>query len=223
MPFQVYNTGAVGLWVSTGDGFNPELLGFGETAPDMQVESPHGSFKCDLSGNKIAYDFSWAGSFGVVSVILTNWNEKVARSLSVVPGPHGTGSIGNAGGIWKLSDYGSLIGYEEWSFTVWLEYNFGAGVQEKGVYTRGKLVNGVQTPGGMPDGYRFPRCKLQGPWSVQTGTRPMKKQFIFYAWPDGPLTQSDGVQSGADIFSNNQNPSYILFDNNMRDIESLSF
>ncbi len=206
---QPYATGAVAIFVqTTTQGAGPQLLGFGEQAPRLEVDSPYGRIMCDLTGDKIPFDFTFEGALATIGVNLTYWNNAIARRLERQPGPGDGNSAGTVTpGRWRQSDYGAILGLENWTFQLWLRFLFGSGPTAKPIYVSG---DGGVAGGLLPQGYRFPNCLFGGPWSWELGTKPAtKRQFIFNGWPR---------VAPADVSSDSI---YTLYDNDMSAVANL--
>lgn len=211
---QAYSTGLVALYLNTGSAAftgtgppppGPELLGYGETAPRLEIDGKFGQIKSDLTAGMIPYDFDFEGAIATIGVVLTVWNETVAAKMENFPIP-GAGTRGS----WTQRDYGSLMMTEGKATSLWVRFLFGgAGPTAKATYAGAGLVGG----------YRFPQIIPIAPMAIEPGTRPMKRQFIFQAWPLGPLSGTTLIKGGVSVGSTN--PTYLLWDHNMASVQSL--
>ncbi len=212
MSHQPYSTGAVAIYVGTEFGQFPELLGWGEEAPEMKVITKYGTVLLDRSCNNIPFDHTWEGQVAIISVVLTSWDEAVAQALTIVPAADTGSSIENKPGTWTQEDFGVLMGAEDWSFPLWLRYLYGSGETLKFDYTASARA------GSLNAGFRFPKCFVREPWSIESGARPMKRQFIFFALADPPVPQTNVGSASVIYTSQPKSQKYTLYDFDMSDV-----
>ncbi len=62
---------------------------------------------------------------------------------------------------------------EEWTTELWLVYTFGSALANHTAYTANGLI----------PGRHYSQAILWSPQMDETGTAPMKRHFMFYAWP----------------------------------------
>lgn len=191
-----YSSGAIILFTGTGVGNAPQLLGTCEGPPRMEVETSNGTISTDLTGPEIPLDFSFGGQMATISMVLTRWDNIVASRLETRPGPLST----NLPGFYNVSDVGTMIGLEGYAFPIWLRYLFASGGTSKAAYAA------------IPGGYHFLQCVGAGSWSIEGGAKPMKRQFIFRAWPMLSTTLNGATTA---------NPTLNLYDNVMAAVSSL--
>jgi hypothetical protein len=208
---QPYVTGPVALWVafyqgqivvtSQGTVFNvtvgqPQFLGHGEDAPEIDHRPQFEPVMCDLTGTRIPLDVADENEDAIVSVSLVRWNDPILRLLQARPGPVALAGQGVArpplGGR-RPGDIGTLYLNEGAAFMLWCYFPY----QKKPVY-------GTEVPG-----YRYPGCYLRGPDALRkNGTRARAVQSLFHALP---VLVAQGNQTGGTM----------LYDNDMTAVENL--
>lgn len=158
---QIWSTGPVHIFVGTGGTSNfsgrsltPAFLGRAEKAPQI-VENPlYEPVFNDAGGQMEPIDELFQGVTASVSVVLTQWNEAVLRSLSAVGQPGSTG----------VTAFGQPMAQFGLTYPVYL------------------LFQNAALPGyaGMPGGYRFWSCKMVN-HQVMPGTTAQRHQFVWDA------------------------------------------
>jgi len=123
----------------------------------------------DASGSKVPLDMAWEGESAQISLVMTRWDETIAQQMEAKP----NGFL-RTPGTWEANDVGTLIGMEGMAWGLWLLYTFGASFADKDKYVR---------DGGMQRGRFYPQCIVWAPETETIGSRPMKRHFVFFAWP----------------------------------------
>ena len=170
-----FASGAILAFVAP-QGGTPTYLGTCEAYPQDNRNPQYEALMNDFSGTKIPFDFSWEGEDSQISMVLTRWNEPVALRMEAKPNP-ATAAIGgtppSAPGSWFLRDVGALMGFEGFAWQLWLVRVFGALIANKAAYVGN----------GMLPGKHYPQCIIWAPETEEQGTAPMKRHFMYYAWP----------------------------------------
>jgi hypothetical protein len=173
---QAYSTGAVYAFIAPTSGGQPVFLGTCESYPEDNRQPEYEPLMNDISGSKVPLDFSFEGESAQISLVLTRWNEGFARRLEAKPNGSNVAVGGTAPSIegsWNPQDVGSLMGVEGFSWQLWLVRTFGAVLANKAAY----VGNGLQP------GRHYPQCIIWAPETNEEGAKPMKRHFMFYAWP----------------------------------------
>jgi hypothetical protein len=141
-------------------GFTPtrviQYLGTAEKQPRIVVDSQFEPLFNDMGGGT-PLDYMFQGEEGVVSVVLTRWNETVLRRIRSLPSPGGIPGLNPNG------DLGKFMGLEGNTYPLYIQFPYA---------TKAAML-------GMPFGYRFWSAYLQGPFEVMPGTTALRKQLIF--------------------------------------------
>ncbi len=168
---QQYATGAVHCYVKNANlGSQVNYLGTCEQMPQDSRSPEYEMLMNDLSGSKVPLDMAFEGVSAQVSMVLTRWDNTVAEALTKAPSTTGIGS-------YSYSDVGTLMSLEGQCTEIWLAYTFTA-LNPKAVYAT------------LPKGRHYIQSVLWSPQLDETGTKPMKRHFMFYAWPKYvPLTK----------------------------------
>lgn len=164
---QPFATGAIHIFVRFGGVGSPSYLGTCESMPQDSRAPEYEPVMNDVSGSKVPLDFAYEGESSQISMILTRWNEDIAQSITTPPG------LTSTDGSWAWADVGTLMGLEEWFTEVWLVRTYGAVLAARTAYTSQ----------GMQAGRHYVQTILWAPQTDETGTKPMKRHFMFYAWP----------------------------------------
>jgi hypothetical protein len=167
---QPFCTGAVHVYVAPGSVTSPAgatYLGSTESFPGMDTSRSWDAVMNDISGSKDPFDYIYEGpGVGVVSLVLTRWNQDPLTMVKSLPGPGGSSP-----GFATLADIGSLAGFEGFAFKLWLLYTFGStAFGAKAAYAA------------MEPGRFYPQCILWGPERTEGGTRAKKEHLIILAW-----------------------------------------
>jgi hypothetical protein len=164
---QQYATGSCHLWLRFADGGGIQYFGTCESMP-QDVRSPtYEMLMNDISGSQVPLDVAYQGEAAQISLTMTRWNETLAQSLETPPGPN------SVPGSWSYSDVGTLMSLEDEWTEVWIGYTFGSALANKTVYT----ANGLRP------GRHYLQSVLWSPQADETGTKPMKRHFMMYAFP----------------------------------------
>jgi hypothetical protein len=142
---QPQTTGPVDIWVGIASGGTPVFLGHGERGPRIRIRRSYRPMYCDLGGDAVPFDQAHQGEMGIVSVILTRWNERVYKVIADAATTGLGGNLGNRGQQ-DPGQIGSLMVLEGLAYDLWLRFPFAA----KTVYAAG----------GMPAGYHFYKAML---------------------------------------------------------------
>lgn len=178
MPAQAWATGVV--WVFTAVGAQaPRFFGTTESMPQDTRTPEYEPLMNDITGSRLPLDMAWQGMSAQVSLVMTRWDEAVAEQLLQVPT-----SIGLSG-QWRLSDIGALVGQEGLStIQLWLAYSNNAGLAQ--IPVKPAYAN-------MIPGRHYLQCVMMSPQSDETGTKPRKRHFQFFAWPKLDFTVNPAV------------------------------
>jgi hypothetical protein len=168
----------------------PIYFGTCESMPQDQRQPEYEMLMNDSTGSKVPLDVAWEGESAQISLVMTRTNQALVESIMA----HPSGSL--PPGAWSFNDAGALMGLEGLAWQVWLVYQFGAALGAKAAYTSQ----------GLRPGRRYAQCVLWAPQSEETGTKPMKQHFMFYAWPYADYT----------------NKRFVLYDYNMAGISLAS-
>lgn len=161
---QQFATGASHVFLGFGSG--PQYFGTAESFPNDSRQPEYEMLMNDFSGSKIPLDMAWEGESGQISLAMTRWDEDVANLATLPP-------FSTSNGSWDFDANGSLMGLEEQAIEIWIVYTFGSALANKSVYVSQ----------GLPPGRHYTQCVLWSPQQDETGTRPMKRNFLFFAWP----------------------------------------
>src|SRR5882672_1487091 len=167
-----FSTGAVHVFIASPyyNAGSPLYFGTTESMPDDRRQPEYEMLMNDLSGSKVPLDMAWEGESAQISLVMTRWTESVAQGLETKPIPGVSVS-----GQWTWNDMGALAAYEGNYLRLWLVYTFGAALANKAAY--------VQGGAGLRAGRYYPQCVVWAPETEETGTKPMKRHFLFFAWP----------------------------------------
>lgn len=168
MPAQQMATGAIHVFVRAGSESMASYFGTCERFPEDTRQPEYEALMNDYSGSKVPLDFSWEGESAQISLSMTRWDEVVAQDLEDKPF-----SATSIPGSWSANDVGTLMGLEFGFWELSLVRTFGAAIANKGAFVNNGLLP-VR---------RYRQCVVWTPESDQGGTQPMKRQFLFYAWP----------------------------------------
>lgn len=166
MSAQQFATGSVHSFVRFAGG-SILYLGTCESMPQDQRNPEYEMLMNDISGSKVPLDVAWEGESAQISLVLTRWDENVANVCETPPG------VAPVAGSWFMRDVGTLMSLEKETTELWLVYTFGSVLANKVAYT----ANGLHA------GRHYPQCVLWSPQLDETGTKPMKRHFMYYAWP----------------------------------------
>lgn len=175
---QPYVSGPVPIFIAprvNGALVAPALLGFGETAPDIEEEPEWEGVMVDWAGSKLPGERLYEGAEASSSVTLTNWNEKTLRIIQAYPGRAGAVRGVNAvrpggGGAANAAygDIGSAMITEGLAFCVWFLFPY---------TSKPAFNNAINGP--MPKGFRFPYTLIQGKPVRRNGTKANKMSLNF--------------------------------------------
>lgn len=158
---QPYNTGGVFVFVGLGSGNSPLFLGTGLRAPKQQIQRFYSPIYNDIAGEAVEYDNIYQGQRGAVTVELTKWRQATLDILQSIPLP--PGGAANPG-IDILGDVGTMMLTENFTFPLWILYDYGAS-------GRGPKAAQIGAPsGGLPPGRRWRAAILDGPDDETVGT-----------------------------------------------------
>ncbi len=187
---QQYASGSVHVFCAYnppgGPASGPFYLGTCEQMPQDNRNPEYELLMNDISGSKKPLDLAWEGEDATISLVLTRFSHVGWNLLETKPFP-----TANVNGEWDIEDVGALMGLEGICWSVWLVYSFGSALANKAAYTTQ----------GMPPGRFYPQCVVWAPMADETGSRPMKRQVIFYAWPK-LVTTAANVQASQSQLTN---------------------
>ncbi len=173
---QQWATGGIHVFAAPLSGGQPVYFGTAERYPEENRNPQYEALMNDISGTKVPLDFSWEGEDAQIALPMTRWNEQLALRMEAKPNP-ATTSIGgtqpSVPGSWFAGDVGSLMGFEGFAWQFWLVRTFGALLANKAAY----VGNGL-----LP-GRHYNQCLIWSPETEESGTAPMKRLFMLYAWP----------------------------------------
>ena len=163
---QPFASGAVHCYAAFHGG-TPFYLGTCESMPNDSRSPEYELLQNDISGSKNPLDLAFQGMSAQISLIVTRQDWLNLEALEYAPGENA--NVGE----WSYEDVGTLMALEGEYTRLWLAYTFGASLANKTVYTSNGMIRGRY----------YPQCVMWSPQTDETGTRPMKRQYIFYAWP----------------------------------------
>ena len=162
-----YVTGAAYLYVGVGASKAPVFLGTAQQKPRIRIKRNYTPVMNDIGGEE-PFDWSYQGQAGMVSVVLSRWNESVYNALANEPNPlRALPLVGND----FDGDIGTLINTENVSIPLWVRYPYGP------AQLAPKVAMVANT---MRAGYRFLAAFLLGPDDLEPGTRPYQITLNFY-------------------------------------------
>lgn len=164
---QQFSSGSTHLWLRFNGTGSPQYFGTCESFPQDSRSPQYEFLMNDLSGSKVPLDLSYQGESSQVSVVMTRWDENLANGLTVAPGQV------TPSGQYDWEDLGTLMMLEEQFTELWIVYLYGSALANKTVYTAN----------GMIPGRHYLQTVLWSPQMDEVGTKPMKRHFMFYAWP----------------------------------------
>lgn len=166
----------------TGDA-SPQFLGYAESFPRMEFRPGWYPVMSDPTGPEKPADMSFASMDAVIAFNLTLWDERIAQSMEVFPGPGLAGGAPAGGlyspGTWSFNDIGTLMMTEGYAFDAWVQFPFGGA-------TAGPTGHPFMST--LPSGYHFKSCLHLGPWVPEPGAKPFKRQMVWLAWPKMKFT-----------------------------------
>ena len=166
MPAQPYATGAVHVFVRALVSGPITYFGTCESMPQDSRNNEYEMLMNDISGSKVPLDLAWEAQSAQIGLVMTRWDEVVAQTLTSAP-------ISVVDGSWPWESVGTLMGLEGFYTEIWLTYTFGGALANKAAYTGN----------GLTSGRHYLQAVLWSPQTDETGTKPMKRHFMFYAWP----------------------------------------
>ena len=125
----------------------------------------------DIAGEE-PFDWQYLGSAGLVSVVLTKWNEAIAERLQCMPNAFRGPAFA---GVEVEGDIGTLMLTEELAFPLWVAFPYGAG---------GFAAKPAMVRNNLRAGRHFLKAFLLGPDDEEPGTRHFKRTFNFYCFRD---------------------------------------
>lgn len=139
----------------------------------------------DISGVQFPFDYSAQGTEAFVTLKLTRWNENILQGIQDTLGGTGLGGIDPTGTI------GTLMGFENYAFNLWLMYSYGPGM----IAPHGAMLS-------EPPGYHFWLAFLDQEASYEGGTDPASVTLTFHCMrkynpADGSLTLFDTNMTAA--------------------------
>lgn len=140
----------------------PVLLGTGQRGPRIKIRRAFSRVYNDITGSEIQFDLIAAGSEALIFVDLTRWNETIYQILAGQPNLGGPAGAVAAGGI------GTLMMTEGKSFPVALRFP-------------NSDFHPVFRANGMPAGYRFLSCVLDGDDDYETGSAANIRHLSIHA------------------------------------------
>ena len=164
---QQFATGAVHVFIRFGGQGAIQYFGTTESMPQDSRSPEYETLMNDVSGSKVPLDLAWEAESAQISLVMTRWDENVAQAIEVGPGL--TANLGS----WSWNDVGTLMGLEGEYTELWLTYQFGSILGNKAAYV-GQ---------GLKPGRHYVQSVLWAPQQDETGTKPMKRHFMFFAWP----------------------------------------
>jgi hypothetical protein len=177
---QVYTTGAVPIWCGVGGpSALPLLLGWAEKFPRIQIRPAFSPVFCDLGGQRVPLDYMFEGEEAIITADVIRFNEGTYR---IIADRAATGLGGNLGarGYSDPGEIGTLMVQEKIAYPLWLPF----------LYAAKALMPG------MPSGYHFFRCFLEGPDELEQGTVPRKLRMLWHAVRDLDMTVSEAEGAG---------------------------
>lgn len=193
---QPYSTGASYVFVGFAGSVSPQkirCLGTCEGYPKHERRVDYMQLMNDVSGRRKPMDMSFQGMDATISLDLTLWDEGCMQMLQQFAQLSGGSGLATPG-AYQFSDVGSLMGFEQYSVSIWIQYLFrSAAGGPKAVYSA------------LPAGYHYLQCVPFAPDTTEEGAQPMIRSVNFYAWP-------------VCNFSNQQ---FTLYDNTMSAIQGV--
>jgi hypothetical protein len=141
----------------TGGG-QPKYLGTAERAPRIRVRPAWHPVFNDIGGDQIPFDVQYMGEEAFISADLTRWDEEVYKSIA-----H---RLGNVRGADNNEAVGTLMLLEGKTHEVYVKFPY----TSKAAFA------------GMPQGYHFVACILEGPDELDPlGTVARKINLMWHA------------------------------------------
>lgn len=158
---KLWTSGPVLVFTGTSLSKQPEYLGTGEEAPDVEISRSFEEVKNDLAGTVLPMDRVYEGQEGMTSVVLNRYNERVLlHCQSIRPGLADNASPG----IDEVDNIGTMIGQEGWTYPLWLLFPYAT--------LKPSMAD-------MKPGYRFWSSFLIGPDQIKAGTRAKRVHLMF--------------------------------------------
>jgi len=161
---QQFSTGSTHVFLNVGNGV--QYFGTAESFPQDSRSPQYEFLMNDLSGSKVPLDLAYEGESAQISMVMTRWDGDLANSATI-------SVTGNAAGEYFWEDLGTLMMLENEATELWIVYLYGSALANKTVYTANGLI----------PGRHYKQTVLWAPQTDETGSKPEKRHFMYYAWP----------------------------------------
>ncbi len=148
-------TGPAYLYAGVGAAYAPVFVGTSDTPPGFDLVRGFEPVFTDVGGTRLPTDYLYQGQEAYIDLVLTKYVESAYQAMASVPQ-----KVAGAGGINVDGDIGTLMVTEGGAFPVWVVFP----------YANKQVFSAL----GMPAGYRFFACLMEGPDRHRIGTGAKK-------------------------------------------------